>query len=586
MSSDDARSVATDPRAPAMEVRDAETQLTRASMPAAGDLFSPEVVDQIRESLDLLKAQNVIPFPGTRVHMPERRGMQSLDRDDLQLALQGGYYDRPGLLSPETMRDMVRRTPVLSAVVWTRQRQVARFCSPSEDGGLGFAIRHVDPKHELAPEEEASIARLTRFFQHCGFEWSPRKRKALKRDNFPTFMGKLVFDTLAMDAAAIETEMKRDRSLGIDGLYALDGSTIRLCTDDGHPEYPDAVAVQVVNGRVTTAYQPDALIYEPRNACADVRYGGYGFSETEVLVQTVTGFLNAMTLNIAGFEQNSIPRGMLHLVGDYGDAELAAFKRYWKQMTTGAKNAFGLPVMVNKDPDGKASFERFGVEFNEMYFSKWMTFLTSLICAIYGMAPDEINFESFTNGSSSLSGSDTTEKLAASKDKGLRPLLSYFEQTLTDFVVTDFSDKYCFRWIGLDERDQAREWEGKKLTMTVDELRAEQGLGVHPDPKLGAAPLNPALMTVYQGTLQQQPGQGDDFGGGGGDFGDPDAEGPGPGHNGSPGLDDDAVVGADSMDAKPASMDAPPPGGGDFGQPGEGRDFGKSIPLIYQIGGE
>ncbi len=63
-----------------------------------------------------------------------------------------------------------------------------------------------------------------------------------------------------------------------------------------------------------------------------------------------------------------------------------------------------------------ASFERFVVEYNEMYFSKWMTFLTSIICPIFAMSPSEINFDSLTYGSSSaLSGSDTSEKLVASK---------------------------------------------------------------------------------------------------------------------------------------------------------------------------
>ena len=41
-------------------------------------------------------------------------------------------------------------------------------------------------------------------------------------------MSKLVRDSLTLDAAAIETELKAQRDLGIDGLYAVDGATIRL----------------------------------------------------------------------------------------------------------------------------------------------------------------------------------------------------------------------------------------------------------------------------------------------------------------------------------------------------------------------
>ena len=44
-----------------------------------------------------------------------------------------------------------------------------------------------------------------------------------------------------------------------------------------------------------------------------VLIGGYGLSEAELLVRVVTGFLNAMSVNIRGFSENHIPRGVLHL---------------------------------------------------------------------------------------------------------------------------------------------------------------------------------------------------------------------------------------------------------------------------------
>jgi hypothetical protein len=229
------------------------------------------------------------------------------------------------------------------------------------------------------------------------------------------------------------------------------------------------------------------------------------------LVRVVTGFLNAMTLNIKGFDSNSIPKGMLHLSGNYSKGDVEAFKRYWNSMIRGVNNAWALPVMVSKDQESKASFENFGVQFNEMYFSKWMTFLTSIICAIYGMSPAEINFDSFSGGNSSpLAGSDTAEKLAASKDSGLRPLLSYFENLFTDYIVSDFNENFVFRWTGLDPEDADKKHELRKLILTVDEMRAEEGYEKHADPAIGDAPLNQTLMGVYMMELQnqQQPDEG------------------------------------------------------------------------------
>jgi hypothetical protein len=205
---------------------------------------------------------------------------------------------------------------------------------------------------------------------------------------------------------------------------------------------------------------------------------------------------------------------MLHLTGNYTNQDIDAFKRYWNSMVKGVNNQWALPVMVSKDQESKASFEKFGVEFNEMYFSKWMTFLTSIICAIYGMSPAEINFDSFTAGSTSaLAGSDTAEKLAASKDSGLRPVLSYFENLITDYIVSDFSDKYVFRWTGLDPADADKKHEMRKLVLTVNEARAEEGYEKLDGP-MGDAPLNTSLVGPWmQLTQQQEPDYGNPEGG-------------------------------------------------------------------------
>lgn len=584
---DDPREIAFDPRAPAGEQHDAQHELAKAARPTASSLIPSAEVSRmiawINDDLaeqDMLKASSgqVVQFPGRGRPVP-KAGMRSVYVDDLQIFASGAIYEKPGPVGFEALRTMFEQTPILSAILLTRQRQIARFCQPSEDGGMGFAIRHMDPEKKLAGAERDAATLLTQFFQHNGWEFNPRKRKQLKRASFSQAMAKAVRDTLSMDALAIETEMKRDRSLGMDGFYVLDGSTIRLCTEDGYEGDDEIYALQVLQGRIATSYTLDQLIYEPRNPRSDVTLAGYGLPETELLIRTVTGFLNAMTYNIAGFDNNSIPKGLLHLSGDYDSGDLSAFRRYWNAMVKGVNNAWTLPVMVSKDGDSKASFEKFGVEFNEMYFAKWMTFLVSIMCAIYGMSPDEINFESFSAQRSSMAGSDTEEKLADSKDKGLRPLLSYFEALFTDFIVADFDPKLCFRWVGLESKDPQVEWEADKLTLTVDELRKRRGDAPFPDKLLGSAPLNPALMGAWQQQAMppQQPEQpaGPDFGevpGGGG-------SGPGPAP-GDPAAQDGAQDSAQPGDQGQQAQQKPK--GDEFGQADQG-DFGKSLPTIYSL---
>lgn len=582
--SDRATSVAFDADAPADERSDALSGLQREYMPrtASGLLPSEEVQQIIEQAGELYReeamlkaiADNGAPFPSLAAK-EKRRGMQSVTLDEWQVNIQGDFWERPSALTFDTLRSMVNQTPILNAVVMTRVRQVQRFCRIADKGveAPGFTIGHVDREHKLTQSEQESIKLLNRFMLNNGWEFKPRLRKSLKRDSLSQFMAKSVRDSIVLDSAPIETEWKRNQRLGIDGFYAVDGATIRLCTENGYNGKNDVFALQLVNGRITSAYTHDDLIYEPRNPRTDVNAAGYGMSETELLIRIVTGYINALTYNIRGFDSNSIPKGMLQLAGNYDDNDVKAFRRYWNSLVKGINNSWTLPVLVAKDGESKATFEKFGVEFNEMYFSKWMTFLTSIICALYGMSPSEINFDSFSGGNTSpLAGSDTGEKLAASKDSGLRPLLAQYENVFSDFIVAEFSEDLVFRWTGLDPEDAKNKQEMRKLTRTWNELRAEEGDGPIAGP-MGDAPVgNAAALNAWMAFNGPQP---------------PAAEPGAPGEGDDAAQSDDAAQGADAAqagdDGSGAADGTSDDGAGpDFGAPPE-ADFGKAfgLPPIY-----
>jgi len=175
---------------------------------------------------------------------------------------------------------------------------------------------------------------------------------------------------------------------------------------------------------------------------------------------------------------------------------MALTNSYWNAMTKGIQNAHNMPVLVSKDQESGANFTEVGGQLNEMAFGKWMSFLTSIACAIYGISPEEVSMESFSAGKSALSGSDTEEKIVSSTDKGLRPLMSFYEATFSDFIIQEFSPEYCFRFGGLDAEDMEKRFEVRKLAATWNEMRAEEGL----EPikgKAGDAPINPTLQGVW-----------------------------------------------------------------------------------------
>lgn len=514
MSQNTTAATAFDPSSPALERIDAlaelqKSHLDKSAIVPQGDM--KVLIDHIMRQSDeqeMYKAQGVaVPFPSKNAG---KKGAQSVILDDLNYSITGEYIERPGMSNFGMLRAMVDQTPVLSAVVLTRVRQMQAFCKVQESGfGPGFVIRHANVAHKLNDEERKTTELLQRFFINTGWEFNPRQRTRMGRQSLRQFMALSVRDSLTMDSAPIETEFKRNKALGLDGFYAVDGATIRLCSEDGYKGNDEVFALQVVQGHVRAAYDYTNLIYEARNPRTDVMTAGYGLSETELLIKVVTGFLNAMTLNIRGFSDNSIPKGVLHLSGNYSESDLASFKRFWNGMTKGVNNSWSMPVLVSKDQESKANFEQFGEPFNEMAFSKWMTFLTSIICAIYGMSPAEINFDSFSGGNTSpLGGSDTAEKLAQSKDSGLRPLLAYYETIFSDYVLAELGDSYVFRWTGVDDDDQDKRHELKKMVMSVNEMRAELGLEQQ-SASWGEAPLNPSLIGPWSQEQQaaQQPEQ-------------------------------------------------------------------------------
>ena len=571
---DDPRQIAFSLRAPEGERADALGELQREHLPTRSDLlpsadileFAEFVKRRSEESALLRKSAKVIADPWRKVRSS---GQQSAWIDPWMTG-HGEYYDPPTLLTYDAMRAMVRRTPVLAAAILTRVRQIRRFCSAQADSGPGFHVRHRDRSHKPTKTEQDSIQLLQQYLENCGWEWHPLRRDAARRTTFGDFIAMLAEDSLVLDSAPIEIEQRRDRR-GIAGFYAIDGATMRLCTEEGYDGDDAYFAVQVIAGGVRTAYTREDLVLRPRNPSTSVYRAGYGQSEVDLMIQVVTGLLNAMDYNIAGFTRNEIPPGVLHISGNFDQADADAFKAYWRNMVQGANNRWKMPVLFSKDQESRAAFERFGVEWNEMAFSKWMSFLVSILCALLGMSPEEINTEGFTgNATSSLSGSDTAEKLAMSREKGLRPVLSYFEQLISSYLIQPLSDQYVFEWTGLEEEDAGQTLELNKLGWTWNELREAQGLKPDPSP-LGDAPLNPSLIGPWlQMQQQQQQAEQEDYG-----------QMPG----GEPGAAEGGPAPPDDADAPPPGDPGAPPVGGPGGPseaPG-GQDFGKAL-RIYALG--
>lgn len=487
-----------DYNAPPDEQMQAYRELSKIYVPTKNDIIQIN-----NEDIDLAKSwmtRQVLSVD----EKEGKSGPQSLMVDGLQVLVKNGYWDKPSALSFDILRVMADQMPVVSSIIMSMVRHVAAYNKPFIRKGIpGFNIKHRDPSYKMKKVDEKFVQTMKSFMTNCGFEARGRYRKSMGRDNFLTFISKITRDSLIMDSTGIELESKYDAAKGLDGFYAVDGGTIRLCTEEGYQGDDRVKYVQVVNDKVVTVYTDFDLIYEPRNPRTNINVNGYGMSELELLIKVVIGFMNAMTNNISGFDRNALPPGFMTVIGEYDAREKEAFRRYWNSMVTGVANRYRLPLLFSSTPEAKAEFTPINKDFNEMHFAKWMIFLTSLSCAMYGVTTSEIEFDNFSDSRSSLSGSDTAEKLAHTKNKGIRALLSYHEMIFTDYIISEFNPNYIFTY-GMDEDDE----EGDKLRIdllkasgTVDEVRKE--IDLPPNTDIGSMPINKDLIGGYMNATGQ-----------------------------------------------------------------------------------
>ena len=511
--------LASNPGAPASERVDARGQLERTYAPTRSELPSPkqvtdlaQVIMQTYQQQDLLKAANSEtatvtgdfqrPFAPPKPH--EAKSIL-VDESGMFGAVPGGYKTRPTQFGAAHLRALVENTPLINAIIMRRIRTVTRFLRPAESRrDIYFEIRRNDytgtVKERKGPEETA----LEQFLIHSGWEGNPVKMRKLKRDYLSAFMTKSIRDILTLDAWAIETVPTANGRM-IDGYHAVDAGTVYLASEEGYMGDDEIVAIQVVNGVPMTSYRADELVYTVQNPRTDILHYGYGYAPPEMIIKIVTGYLNALTYNLKGFDSNSIPKGMLTLFGSYDEKQLAFFKQQWNAMVRGVNNQWALPVMASETKEGGAEFTKFGVEFTDMYFSKWMVLLTSIVCWVYGMDPAEVYSESFSAGKSSLSGSDMAERLADARDTGLEPLMSYIQDTMTNYIIARITPDYVLRFVGIQPGDLDKQHEVDKLVLTANEMREKHGTE-RTEEAWGDMPLNPALQQAAMGA--QQPGEG------------------------------------------------------------------------------
>lgn len=432
----------------------------------------------------------------------------------------GGTRSKQAIVPFGTLRAMAK-VPAIAAILLTRKNQVSRHARrPRFDGDIGFKIGLKDIKAKMNDAQTKKAHEIEEFFLKTGFAKN-RKRK----DNFNTFLRKIVDDTLTLDVLTIETVQTIGGKLA--EMWAIDGATIELVsnapvsdsyepvvyepmTNKGKRIANEIAYVQRVSGQIVAEYSEEELAYAIRNPRTDIMTTDFGMSELEVLMEIVGGIINGVRYNTTYFTHSHLPQGVLSFVGNYDDKTLEGFKRHWKQLTSGASGKWAVPVLAAKEGAG-FQWTPLKQSNQDMQFNEFLEFLFNVACAVYQIDPNEVGFKSWTSKSGGMSQSDNTEeKMDKSKDKGLIPLMNFLSDTFNSEIVDLIDEDYAFYWVGLDEDDEDRKMERQEKeinngTKTVAMVWAENDVDIDAIkkenggklPKWANAPANAQLIQVY-----------------------------------------------------------------------------------------
>lgn len=483
------------------------------------DAFKSRDIEVIMKAQQYLTSNRINKnvFPGNLYGAMNNSPRKSMTFDPLESTASMGYYYKPGALSYDILRRM-SRAPIIRAIINTRKDQIADYTKPQPDQhSPGFIIkkRGIDEKKDLTDEDKRVIDELIEFLLDCGDE-----ENRWGSDNFEAFIRKITEDSLAVDQ--INFEIIPNRAMQPTQFVAVDAGTIRIADSKNNltnmrnapkvngylPHY-----VQIYQNNVWAEFYPWEMCFGTRNSTTNIRQNGYGISELEDLMATVTAMLNADAYNGKFFRNGSAPRGALLIKGISDSMNNAAgdgvnstmldqFRNDWAAYMQGVGNAHKIPIL---DAEG---FEWVDMHINnrDMEFSKFQEYLIKVACAIFKISPEEVGFPLGGRGAGLGSTQDGEEEKNYSKDKGLKPLLTFIAFLLNKYVIwPKVGRQYEFQFVGMDsesaKEEQERVREDSQVFMTVDEARKINKLDPLPN-GAGEYPANSVIAQMVQSKQQ------------------------------------------------------------------------------------
>ena len=412
---------------------------------------------------------------------------KALLSDPLVWAFASQYYiEKPNTVNCSLLRYLSKRDLLTAVIHQTRIAQLSSFFSPRQHDeaersvGTGFRVKlrtgaaKTRTKRVIKKEDE-----LTQFINTCG---KPDKDAEDTVDRQFSFFGKkFCRDSLEMDQACAEKQLTNGGYLH--QFYAVDGATIRI----KKPNYYDdgTKYVQIERGRVVAEFENEEFVFCPRNVSTDIYRYGYGLSELEIAVREISTNIGISLNNERILHPGAMPKGIMQIKNTELDArQIRELETSWKQQITTFKGRHRIP-MISIPRGGELQLITFPQP-TEMEYKAFIDHLSNMLCALYNMDPVEINMPNRSGapgGSQALfSSANETARITHSKDKGLKPILSWLETCMNLEIMPyiEGAEDFEFVFVGLDNKSDQEKMDlsNKQVRAfkTVNEVRVENGL--------------------------------------------------------------------------------------------------------------
>lgn len=375
---------------------------------------------------------------------------------------------------------------LVQAIIRTRTNQILQYAVParSSDDGNGFRIVRKGKKPGDMTKHEQNVAeKLEDFIFYTG------KEQMDWRDDFPTFLAKILYDFYVYDQINIERVYESSKSKKLNHFNYVDASTILI---DKFPKTIDKpkTYVQMVNRKVAAKFTNKELTFITYWSQNMARNYGYGYSPVEAAIPQISYHMNVEQFNARFFIQGGMTRGLLLI--DPGDGtgssrvSLDALRRNLMP-TQGINGSWKIPIIQAHD----AKYVNMTQSSKDMEFVNFLNYLNNIICADFQIQPDEVNFPNRggangkTGGSTLNEGNTTRTKMNASRQNGLAPVMKFIERIVTDKILRYVDDRYQFIFTPSDDEKEQRQQQELALKlkngMSVNEARKAMGLSAIKD---------------------------------------------------------------------------------------------------------